>query len=503
MRVALAVLFVLALALALLLLILVDRGPGTGPERPEEAPPVEAPEPPLPPPPEAPPAVEPPEPDAPAPESGVAIRGLVTDGAGNPLEGAMLGTSAGTHGNSDAAGRFEVCVPESGEVELSVKHYAHLNTTLTVRAPAEDVRVVLERGLEISGRVSFPDGKPVPGATLQVSRTWALAAAGEDGRYVLAGLEAGDVEVWCVTSGEKRTIPTGSTDADFVMKSHVAVIRFVDEEGSPVAGATVWVRGIRDGEEVFSSAGTCGAEGIYRVSRVPAGTELQISPSAKGREETVTSLTIDGEPRLHEVVVEMSARREPGTLDLRVLDDGGQPRRKVVLSLRNEAGSPVSDFYNREVELDEDGRGRVEMPPGRFVLEVGDSAAFVSTSGYALASEHEIVIESGQRLPLETALRSGGRIRVTVRDPDGEIVAPVRLDLLDETGERIPARFIRVTDGGWTTSLDEPAPALLGRPVPAGRYRVRVRPEEGVTEDRQADVASGETVEVEVLLPRK
>ena len=45
MRVAIALLLVLALALALLLLLLVDRGPGTGPDRPEEAPPVEAPEP--------------------------------------------------------------------------------------------------------------------------------------------------------------------------------------------------------------------------------------------------------------------------------------------------------------------------------------------------------------------------------------------------------------------------------------------------------------------------
>jgi hypothetical protein len=82
-------------------------------------------------------------------------------------------------------------------------------------------------------------------------------------------------------------------------------------------------------------------------------------------------------------------------------------------------------------------------------------------------------------------------------------VAIGRLRLHDASGERVLVPFLRVVGRGWTTSLDEPGPAFLGRPVPPGRYRLRVLRGEQVAAEREVDVGPGRTTEVEIHLPRR
>jgi hypothetical protein len=104
---------------------------------------------------------------------------------------------------------------------------------------------------------------------------------------------------------------------------------------------------------------------------------------------------------------------------------------------------------------------------------------------------------------VELALVLGGRVRVTVRNVSGAIVAPARLELLSASGERVPGVFVhRRDDDSWTTRI-EAAPALRGTPVPPGRYVVVATNFAGDIVQKEVEVVRGDTRDLELTLNRK
>ena len=99
-------------------------------------------------------------------------------------------------------------------------------------------------------------------------------------------------------------------------------------------------------------------------------------------------------------------------------------------------------------------------------------------------------------------VRTGGRVRVIVKNADGNPAPVDRLRLLDLEGKRVDADFIRLLPDGWTTSFDEPGPGLLASPVPAGRYRVEVMRENETVAGTDVDVVAGKTTEWTITIPR-
>lgn len=444
-------------------------------------------------------------------EPGVPVRGRIVSQTGEPVEGATVTAADDRFARSAADGAFVVWPQDRGPATLRVTHTAYLNADASVTAPADGVEVVLGRGRTLEGRVTFPDLRPLPGASVQA---WAdgrfvLASTGDDGRYVLSGLLDGEFELTCGASDDKLLARAGSRDADFVVRNAVARIRFVDEEGRPFRNAALWVRGFLGEQEIYSSA-TAGASDPDHLIDVPPGTRLQISPSAEGYERPVVEVTLDTEPALRDVPVVIRRAGAGGAIELRVVDATGAPRRTTRVSLDNEADAPVDGWYGKELALDATGRARLaDLPPGRLRLTVGPGPMDIPTESYDLPVEREVGVSAGSTVPVDATLVPGGRIVARVLGPDGALVAPhLWLTVHDLDGARIPTTVWQPTDRGtWTSSSDPdlPQPLHLGRVLPAGSYTLRFKRTGGSGSDANpiehpVTVVAGRTTQVELRL---
>jgi 5-hydroxyisourate hydrolase-like protein (transthyretin family) len=132
---------------------------------------------------------------------GVTISGVFVDDAGQPVGGGFVSavTKAGgqkyTQGKAD--GTFEIAGVQAGQTyrldaQAQGRVGAHVDD---VAAGAKDVRIVLAKGLEASGRLSDAAGKPMAQSQISFVRKdgnqnqWVQCDAG--GRFTVGGLLEG------------------------------------------------------------------------------------------------------------------------------------------------------------------------------------------------------------------------------------------------------------------------------------------------------------------------
>lgn len=132
---------------------------------------------------------------------GQKITGICVDEAGAPLAGvqiqAQFGAGAGwRQSTSGADGRFELVGVPDGKHMLMVHADGRMSRQMEdVAAGTQNLRVELERGLRIAGRIVGADGRPLVEAEVQLTRTddkahgW--ATTDEEGNFVADGLAAG------------------------------------------------------------------------------------------------------------------------------------------------------------------------------------------------------------------------------------------------------------------------------------------------------------------------
>jgi hypothetical protein len=297
-------------------------------------------------------------------ESGVTIEGRVTDSKGQPLEEAKVFTSpfagfmaSGTFGIpsrkptvTGADGSFRIEDLKRGErYDLSALHPGHAPATARgVEAPAEDLRIVLQTGRTLSGRVVGPERAPVPGAEIQAreeSRVTSegsgistifmrhLAVTDAEGRFRIGALEAGTLSL-VVSARRYRTrrlegfrVPDEDVDSLEIVLDRGARLegRVVDGEGEPVAQARLEAR-LQNGEG-FSDLGSephavSEEDGSYRLEGLEtAQYRIAVESPAHGQTDAVAAIF-------------------PGTnrLDL-VLEGGVEVTGRAV----DESGAPVAD----------------------------------------------------------------------------------------------------------------------------------------------------------------
>lgn len=434
---------------------------------------------------------------------GVAVRGRVVDEAGQPVEYANVKGVGDAIWYSDARGEFEAFAKNDGDVKYEVWHPDFLPAEGHATAPARDVVVVLRRGLAIGGRVAFADLRPVPGVVIIDERGWTRGRTGDDGRYSVAGLAPGPVTVRCVLTGETRTADAGATDVDFTVTRPVARVRVVDVDGRSIRRADLWMRVVRDGKELLTSAAN-GMAGSSQLVPVVEGARLLISPSVPGFDESVTTVEFGDGARLYDIDAVLHRSGPKGVLRLRVRTDAGPTPATVYVTLENESGSSVKGWYAKPANLDAE--GRVEIPgttPGTLTVTVAGGSALYSGESYWLPASAAASVAGGRTSDVELTMELGGRVRVTLRDASGAVVAPARLDLVSAAGDRLRGLFVHVKeDGSWSTELGA-APSVLGQPVPAGRYVVSAKDAGGVAVTKEVEVVRGTTADVELALPGK
>jgi protocatechuate 3,4-dioxygenase beta subunit len=199
------------------------------------------------------------------------VGGVVVDADGKPVGGAEVHPSiefkkrpgearplySGARAKTDAAGRWRFdSVPVSMvEVRVNIDHprFMPLRRDLARREfgiePGREPagKIVLDRGLTVTGKVTDESGNPIAGALVRTKWNYVREArTGPDGVYKLVGCEPGPGFRLVVSAGgrapdmEELNIEPGMGPVDFRMKPGGTVrVRVLDEQGNPVPRAQI------------------------------------------------------------------------------------------------------------------------------------------------------------------------------------------------------------------------------------------------------------------------
>jgi hypothetical protein len=433
--------------------------------------------------------------------SGVAVRGFVRDADGAPVADAdVQGRRTG------ADGSFEAFFDHAGPVQLRVGHGALLSRVVDVEAPKDGVIVVLDRGLRVSGRVAFPDGRPLPNVRILNETEGTCATTDDDGRYTASGFAPGPVIVWCKPADDRRTVEAGATGVDFVVQRSVLRIRYLDVRGRPFRFAATLLREMKDGVVVDVSAGEGPADGVDDTYCLAPGTTVSVSATGPTGQTGSGSVTLDDPPRLQTVDVVIGTAKPTGTIRLVVRDESPVFPKSVYVEVQDEAGSAVAGGSRDRLDLDSAGAAEIPNVPAGHVTVVVAAAAHWSTESLdtlLVTARPTATVEVGRTTEVAATLVLGGRIRATVRDEDGKPVTSDVVRLSTVSNGRAVDMFVhRNPDGGWTTELDASPSVLLDAVVP-GRYVVQTTGPAGDEVKKEVDVVRGETADVELVVPVK
>lgn len=410
---------------------------------------------------------------------------------------------------SDASGRFEAQALPPGPVDLLVRKAGYAPVLIRAvpvprgEGPFDLGTVILEASVEIRGRVTDREGKPVAGAEIHATRdirrvraeaeNGALerkpeAVAGADGRFAIPDLRRGDrLDLFVRAQGflpgdvEGVSAPT-ATPASLVLDRAARLGgRVVDAEGKPIVGASLELSTERPGEE----------RGLVRST---------------GRSDTSTTSEEDGRFAFEGV--------RPGRARLRASAPGFQDA--LLEELEVPAGKPVE---NVKVVMERGAviEGRVLTSAGEPVGDarvIADSAAAVSDAegAYRLDGvppgpqtvqaqhqdfpplERRIEVEpmSNQPNQLDLVFEAGHEVSGRVVDREGKGVEGAQVSLA-RAGSPRERHAVAGADGSFTV------PHLLD-----GEYSLRAEREGyAPTEIPDAVTVAGSSVrDVEVRLTR-
>ncbi len=199
-------------------------------------------------------------------EAGWSVGGIIVDDAGKPVEavgvrphlefkkrpGDSQQMGVGTNIKSDSAGkwRFDSVPSSKSEVFVEINHpgFMPVRRPLTRsefgidRGREPNAKVVLNRGLTVTGTVTDDSGKPIIGALVRTKflNDVREAKTGADGVYDLGGCEPRSARIVVSAKGratdvKELKIESEMGPVDFQMKPGGTVrIRVQDEHGNPV-----------------------------------------------------------------------------------------------------------------------------------------------------------------------------------------------------------------------------------------------------------------------------
>ena len=258
-------------------------------------------------------------------QAGARLSGTVLDATGAPVAGATVAvmveeadvepSGMGIRGfrfpvrnETDDTGRFELEQVPSGKLRLSASAQGWRTAELSaLEVPAggelEDLRLVLERGATVSGRVFDADGQPAAGVWVRVEedRTGmrfsqpASATTSGDGQYLLEGVEPGTRLIMArnedrETTAQEIEVGSGVNRLDLRFATGASISgRVVDGAGAPLAGASVMA--LTDARSWGGAEARSGADGAFTIEGVRDG-QYQLRATREGyatriQEETV------------------------------------------------------------------------------------------------------------------------------------------------------------------------------------------------------------------------
>ena len=205
-------------------------------------------------------------------EAGWSVGGVVVDDKGNPIEGVRIRPSikykkrpgdtsrlgVGTRLKTDAQGkwRFDSVPTSKNSVFVEISHPGFMpNRRPLTRSefglkPEQQptVKITLNRGLTVTGRVTDEKGKPIAGAEIKTKflNDIRKATTNEDGVYKLVGCETRTAKIVVSAKGratdmKELRIEPDMESVDFQMQPGGRIrIRVLDEKDNPVPKARIF-----------------------------------------------------------------------------------------------------------------------------------------------------------------------------------------------------------------------------------------------------------------------
>jgi protocatechuate 3,4-dioxygenase beta subunit len=424
-------------------------------------------------------------------ERAASLAGIVVDPEGRPVAGATIESSpppkqavisrwSPFSAISRRDGRFVLTglIPR-GTYEVSAISEGFARTTVTARTAepgkaTPEVRIVLDPGRLLSGRVVDEEGQPIAGAELALSMDFwdrRRASSDETGRFVFKGLAPGIFSLLVKAKGhpqihrpdvEISTERTATDLGDVVLPDEVAIEgRVTDSQGRPLEGTEVkthrvpgplYRRELGRGPvfETFPST-TTGPDGTFRLGELKAGDALDLY--VQHPEYVAAHLPGLKVPTAEPLRIGL---RKGRTLSGRVVGPEGEPVAGAVLS-----PSRGSRLHGK---TDPEGVFRVSgVAPGSVDLRV-------TAKGYRPKVLEGIVIpEERDPESLEITLDRSVAVEVRVLSADGEPLAGEWVNASPELPQD-PREFRMFgmdhprnrTDGRGIVKIEVPKP---------GRYR--------------------------------
>ncbi len=414
------------------------------------------------------------------------IRGEAVDGHGEPVPETMVyatyesagGSSHSSGTGVDADGRFELEVT-AGRLKLSASSPDHRSNERSLEvAPGQvvdGVRLVLEPGAVVEGRVLGSAGEAIAGAWVSAHMMRMSAGPGRivtdsDGRFRIGGLETGELYLSVHLDGfpsvdRQIEVKPGVNSVEIrLLETHEVHGRVVDEALAPVGGAQVALvpagRG-RPSNAVSGADGSFVAEasdGLYRLIAFKDGF---------GRAEADDRVEVAGGP-----VFGLEVRFvEGGAIVGRVL--GVEPDRlaNVIVS----TDDPRSSFS----PIDHQGRYRLEhLKPGEWTVVATEPPTGRTARG-------RVTLHPGEReatldLEFTPGLTLAGRVVIDGEPAPGTHIEIRGLDVASQnrTATDYRGRF-RVVD------------------LQPGRYRLELRRDE-LVERRELELTTDREIEIEL-----
>jgi hypothetical protein len=162
--------------------------------------------------------------------AGDTIEGIVFDPGGRPAKDVYLRAELGaarTGATTNADGWFRVEKLKPGATyRLTIWATGFLPESRDVPVGAKDVRFRLQEGLDASGRILGPDGKPAQVPQLLVATDDGRSircypASDANGRFLVVGLPEGPFRMWAVRGGKRWVWRARAGDSDVVLRPTV------------------------------------------------------------------------------------------------------------------------------------------------------------------------------------------------------------------------------------------------------------------------------------------
>jgi len=243
--------------------------------------------------------------------SGHALHGVITNPEGVPLSDVRVRISRPDGGMpfpramvlTDELGRFHFPSIVAGEYGLEVYHsefIRHVRTiTLSKNVPQLEVKIQLERGNWISGRVVDHSGRPVAGVQIcATNECLAEACTDSNGRFTAQGLGGGTVSLSALVPGSLQfttgpKVEPNTTGVEIRLEEGFSIeFQVVSSPLPKEYSVTILESANRAlGISIDIPEGACGK---YELKGVPAG-EYEIQIESKGYQPVnVTRVLVPG-----------------------------------------------------------------------------------------------------------------------------------------------------------------------------------------------------------------